>query len=530
MFHSKIIEESQMRLFFFTLQQTTDFMVRRFLGFLFFTSISLHAAFSGNINTIALKNGCRVVQKPPTFFTPSAYTAKIDGWSVYGLQDQSETNGWCSGAASKIPYVFVFELSEDYIINKLVLNTFCQKEYKAISAKDIKVEYSTTSAKAGFASASTYLLEENKINVFDITAPVKARWIKLTVLSNFGNPQWTELMEFEAWGDFVNPTVIPQSMVGVWNSNFDWVSFNKTSTGTLYGCYKWASGELYLKNISRKTYSFTWKQKDDGQSGWCVLVMNKEGTRLCGVWGLNSDTTKFGYWEFSKTQSTPYACSNDVVANTDAIAKAAIKKEPLLNVMIEVQDKGTSKAIPGDIELYTTSKFYKVPSGDGMYTADINKVSLIIVKTALPNYYPTTDTFAITPEEQKAFYATRVIQLSKLMAGNTILLHDLLFNRTSSELLSSTIGPLDQLVKVLNQYPNMYIELSGHTDNQGDAKKNQQLSEKRVEAVKEYLVSKGIGEERIKTVGYGQKYPIASNDSEQTRKLNRRVEMRIIKM
>jgi outer membrane protein OmpA-like peptidoglycan-associated protein len=97
-------------------------------------------------------------------------------------------------------------------------------------------------------------------------------------------------------------------------------------------------------------------------------------------------------------------------------------------------------------------------------------------------------------------------------------------------LLPPSLPPLNQLISVLNQYPGMIIELSGHTDNIGDTKQNVLLSQQRVATVKEYLVENGISADRIKTVGYGEKYPIVSNDGEQTRKFNRRVEMRIIKM
>jgi outer membrane protein OmpA-like peptidoglycan-associated protein len=504
-------------------------MMQQYLRTLFlaFVCLSFSNAY-GQTNALALKNGCKAVQKPSTFFTPTAYTAKVNAWSVLALQDESGTSGWCSGAASKAPYVFVFELSEDYSIQKLVFNTFCQKEYTLISAKDIKVEFSITSSKTGFASATALVLEENKINTFDI-APTKARWIKLTILSNYGNPQWTQLMEFEAWGNYVSPTLNQPSLIGVWSSNFDWVSFNKTNDKNLYGCYKWANGEMYLKNINRNVYTFNWKQKDDGQQGWCVLVLNKEGTQMNGIWGLNTDTTTFGNWELIKTQTTPYVCNNDVVANTVSVTKVVTKPVPPINVMIEVLDNSSSKPLVGVIDVYTNTNYYKVP-GDGAYTADINPSTFMVVKTALPNYYPTIDTFKLTDNEQKSLYATRTIKLYKLAAGNNILLHNLLFARTSYELLPASLPTLDQLVTVLIQYPDMYIELSGHTDNVGDTKQNVLLSQQRVNAVKQYLVDKGIESYRIKTVGYGEKYPVASNDGEQTRKLNRRVELRIITM
>lgn len=503
-------------------------MTQKYTLLLLFIYFSIASSVASSINALALKNGCIIVQKPSTFFTATAYSAKINDWSVYGLQDQVATTGWCSGAASKAPYVFVFELSEDFIINKLSFNTFCQKEYPGISAKDIKVEFSTSSAKTGFVSATALLLEQNKSNTFDVAA-VKARWIKLTIISNHGNPQWTELMEFEAWGDYVNPEPKTKLTVGVWNSNFDWVSLNVNNNGLLYGCYKWSRGELYIKKIDRISYSFTWKQKDDGQQGWCILVLNKEGTKLNGIWGLHSDTTKFGCWELTKSQSTPYNCPNDLFASTTAFKKEEPKIPPL-NLMIEVLDTKTKKAIPGTIDLYTKTNFYSVLSEDGMYTADVKPDSFIIVKTALPNYYPTVDTFLVNEKELKSLYKTHNIQVSKLEAGNNILLNNILFSRTSYVLLPSSMTPLNQLIAVLNQYPGMLIELSGHTDNVGDSKQNVLLSQQRVAAVKDYLVEKGIEGNRIKTVGYGEKYPISSNDGEQTRKFNRRVEMRIIKM
>jgi OOP family OmpA-OmpF porin len=73
------------------------------------------------------------------------------------------------------------------------------------------------------------------------------------------------------------------------------------------------------------------------------------------------------------------------------------------------------------------------------------------------------------------------------------------------------------------------ILLTGHTDNRGNPEHNQRLSQKRVERVKGYLVSKGISAKRIGGKGFGGSKPIASNDTEETRRLNRRVEFTIVK-
>ncbi len=81
----------------------------------------------------------------------------------------------------------------------------------------------------------------------------------------------------------------------------------------------------------------------------------------------------------------------------------------------------------------------------------------------------------------------------------------------------------------MQEHPTAEIELAGHTDNQGDFDENLRLSKQRVDVVKEYLVKNGVAANRISTRGFGPTRPIASNNSEATRKLNRRVEMTVLK-
>jgi K(+)-stimulated pyrophosphate-energized sodium pump len=79
----------------------------------------------------------------------------------------------------------------------------------------------------------------------------------------------------------------------------------------------------------------------------------------------------------------------------------------------------------------------------------------------------------------------------------------------------------------LKAYPNAQVQLSGYTDNTGDATANQTLSQQRADAVKASLVNSGVGGDRITTAGYGQDKPIASNDTEEGKAQNRRLEMTV---
>ncbi|GLU55537.1 hypothetical protein Dfri01_49980 [Dyadobacter frigoris] len=103
------------------------------------------------------------------------------------------------------------------------------------------------------------------------------------------------------------------------------------------------------------------------------------------------------------------------------------------------------------------------------------------------------------------------------------------FEQSKAIILPSSKPELDRILNYLVQFPTMEIDLSGHTDNRGDAIKNYKLSEERVGIVKKYLTDHGIASRRITGKGYGSKIPVARNDSEENRKRNRRVEMKVTK-
>ncbi len=113
--------------------------------------------------------------------------------------------------------------------------------------------------------------------------------------------------------------------------------------------------------------------------------------------------------------------------------------------------------------------------------------------------------------------------------GKTTQLRALQFVQSKAELLPDAQPALEQLLQFMQGKPTAEIELSGHTDNQGDFDQNLLLSKQRVDVVKDYLVKNGIAANRITTRGYGPTRPIASNNAETTRQLNRRVEMIVVK-
>ena len=113
--------------------------------------------------------------------------------------------------------------------------------------------------------------------------------------------------------------------------------------------------------------------------------------------------------------------------------------------------------------------------------------------------------------------------------GKTTQLRAIQFVQSKAEFLPDAQPALEQLATFLKSNPTTEIELSGHTDNQGDFDENVRLSKQRVDVVKAYLVANGITANRITTRGYGPTRPIGSNNAENTRQLNRRVEMTVLK-
>ena len=117
----------------------------------------------------------------------------------------------------------------------------------------------------------------------------------------------------------------------------------------------------------------------------------------------------------------------------------------------------------------------------------------------------------------------------KLEIGKTIRLKNIFFETSKTDLLPRSNVELDKLVNILRENPNLQIEIIGHTDNIGDASSNLILSRRRAAIVMDYLIHSGIPANRLRANGFGDKQPIASNDTEDTRQLNRRVEFRILK-
>lgn len=102
------------------------------------------------------------------------------------------------------------------------------------------------------------------------------------------------------------------------------------------------------------------------------------------------------------------------------------------------------------------------------------------------------------------------------------------FDFAKADLKPQFYPALNNVAATLREYSQTIVEVTGHTDSIGSDAANQTLSERRASSVANYLIAQGLLRQRFEIVGMGERYPIASNDTEQGRALNRRVEIRVV--
>lgn len=134
----------------------------------------------------------------------------------------------------------------------------------------------------------------------------------------------------------------------------------------------------------------------------------------------------------------------------------------------------------------------------------------------------------IPPTSGKAYYKNPFVVDIQHMPAKSFILEDCNFETGKADLKEESFKVVDELVAYLNRKDDERIELGGHTDNVGNAKSNQVLSEARANTVRNYLISKGIDPNRVTAKGYGMSKPIATNKTAAGRAQNRRTEVTIL--
>lgn len=195
----------------------------------------------------------------------------------------------------------------------------------------------------------------------------------------------------------------------------------------------------------------------------------------------------------------------------------AFTKEPV-EANIEITDNDKDEVITIQKSNSTTGKYLvSLPSGKNYGIA-----------LTAEGYLFHSENFDI-PSATNYQEVHKDVLLNKMAVGTKIVLKNVFFDYAKANLRPASFPELDRLYELLNEYPEMRIEISGHTDNKGSRTTNTRLSSARAKSVVEYLVKKGILPNRLESKGYAFDQPIATNDTEEGRQQNRRVEFKVLK-
>ncbi|HCW05978.1 MAG TPA: hypothetical protein DGG95_01285, partial [Cytophagales bacterium] len=250
---------------------------------------------------------------------------------------------------------------------------------------------------------------------------------------------------------------------------------------------------------------------------------------------LNTEARELFYRQVSKgmavftttRNSDGYGDIRAVVDTTDVKNHQYLNRKGVVQITGTITDAKTGRAINANIFFKTDSLYFAFSSVDGSYDIKVPASKSYQIQITSTGYVNFSDHANLQEFDLKTLQMN--FKLQPIEVGTVVAMKNVLFYVGTTKLLEESFPELNGVVTFLNDNPKIEIELQGHTDNRGDSKKNMVLSQQRVDVIKKYLVSKGISGKRIQGKGYGDTRPLTTNNSEEARKLNRRVEFVILK-
>ena len=209
-----------------------------------------------------------------------------------------------------------------------------------------------------------------------------------------------------------------------------------------------------------------------------------------------------------------------------------LRPTPVSYVKAKISDKNTKVPVQAEIELADIS--YKSPK---------NRVEVADKDGEIMLCLPLSHNYSFTVSEPGyLFYSKSIllkdaktlvdplildIELEPIEIGAKMNLYNIYYETDSFRILPQSEPELERLTAFLKNNEKLKVEIQGHTDNTGTPERNQKLSELRARSVVDYLISKGIDAARLQFKGYGENVPVASNETEEGRTLNRRTTVQI---
>jgi len=261
-------------------------------------ALSAGSAPSADINLTAFANGALV----------ETSTSDYGGsWVARWITDENPETGWASVQGAAGPFAIVLSLPERSEVHSVEFDT-ASTENAARAAKDVDVSMSDISASAGFATVATVSLKSgaNK-QAFALARAASGRWIKLTIKTNHGDPGYSELMEFRAFGKPLTQTPVPTNLSGTYHSDAFGDFHLQQDGAALSGCYEHKSG-LVQGGAEAHLMRLTWREVDS--SGPAIMVVSRDGRRFVGWWASEGSPSWHTDWDLTKISETVGSCPN----------------------------------------------------------------------------------------------------------------------------------------------------------------------------------------------------------------------------
>lgn len=242
------------------------------------------------------------------------------------------------------------------------------------------------------------------------------------------------------------------------------------------------------------------------------LVVTAKGTKAMYASGRDGG---YGDWDIYSFDLPPAAVAGKVTYMKGKVFDATTKKP--LSAKFELLELSTGKTIVESYSDEMTGEFLVCLPANNNYALNCSKNGYLFF----------SENFALTDNKSTEPFK-KDVPLSPIKSGEKVVLKNVFFETNKFDLKPESIVELNKLVDFLKSNPTLKIELSGHTDNVGDKKANQTLSENRAKAVYDYLIKSSIPADRLTFKGYGDTQPIDDNKTEKGRANNRRSEFKIL--
>lgn len=210
-----------------------------------------------------------------------------------------------------------------------------------------------------------------------------------------------------------------------------------------------------------------------------------------------------------------------------------IRPEPVTYFFARVIDADTKKTVQANLELVNLTdeaakKRMETTGSNGEVLVVLPVGANYALSVSKEGYLFFSESFKLTDLNTLYDPYNLLIELKPIEVGSEMNLYNVYFETDSFKILPQSEPELQKLVTFLKNNSGLKVEIQGHTDDTGTAEFNKTLSEKRAQSVVDYLVENGINSQRLNSAGFGESKPVATNNTEEGRRLNRRTTIKIL--